>query len=193
MNSELIPDKKRSLRQDFRGLRRQWISENKKAALPLQAHLLRFIRDFHVTDLQWCAYNHTSEEAPLALSPRKNLFFPKVIGPNIEFFKPRSDDDFVRGEYGLLEPIPEKSDPLDFKRPILLFTPAVAVDRKGGRLGMGKGYYDRFFTQHPQALRVGVVFQVQVSQEILPSDSWDLPLDWIVTERMILRTSNRSN
>jgi 5-formyltetrahydrofolate cyclo-ligase len=68
----------------------------------------------------------------------------------------------------------------------------VAADQFGTRLGLGKGYYDRFFAQFPQALRVAVIFQIQFSKDPLPVDSWDQPLDWIVTESMILRTSTRS-
>jgi 5-formyltetrahydrofolate cyclo-ligase len=57
---------------------------------------------------------------------------------------------------------------------------------------MGKSYYDRFFARHARCLRIGVVYHVQVSTDPLPADSWDQPLDWIVTEKMILRTSKRS-
>jgi 5-formyltetrahydrofolate cyclo-ligase len=116
-----------------------------------------------------------------------------MVGEQLEFFKPSSDEDFQVGSLGILEPIVEKSQALDPKIPMVVLTPAVAVDRKGGRLGMGKGFYDRFFTRFPQALRVGVVFQIQVADEILPRDAWDLPLDWIISEQMILRTSNRSH
>jgi 5-formyltetrahydrofolate cyclo-ligase len=58
---------------------------------------------------------------------------------------------------------------------------------------MGKGYYDQFFSSYPQAIRVAVVFQIQFSKLPLPVDSWDQPLDWIVTESMILRTSTRGH
>jgi 5-formyltetrahydrofolate cyclo-ligase len=60
------------------------------------------------------------------------------------------------------------------------------------RLGLGKGYYDRFFAHHPDVLRVGVVFHVQVSSHPLPADSWDQAMDWIVSEKMILRVNARN-
>ena len=67
----------------------------------------------------------------------------------------------------------------------IVLLPLVGFDRKGGRLGMGGGYYDRTFThlrQHPRRpLLVGVGHQCQ-EVEMLPMDSWDIALDAIATD-----------
>ena len=74
----------------------------------------------------------------------------------------------------------------------LVLMPLVAFDAKGNRLGMGGGYYDRAFnqTQWPYKTRrpllVGVAHEFQRVPE-LPTESWDVPLDAVITEREIYR------
>ena len=136
----------------------------------------------------------TPDEARVDLEPSSAYFFPRLVGDGrMEFWRPRFEDAFELNSFKIPEPIPNSADPIDAKRPLVVCCPAVAVDMNGGRLGMGQGYYDRFFHDHPAAVRVGVVFQIQVSPSPLPAESWDQPLDWIVTDRMILRTSDRSS
>ena len=63
--------------------------------------------------------------------------------------------------------------------PDLVLLPLVAVDRKGTRLGQGKGHYDRAAAElrGHGALLIGVGWAVQMLDEEIPADSWDLPLD----------------
>jgi len=63
--------------------------------------------------------------------------------------------------------------------PDLVLLPLVAVDRKGTRLGQGKGHYDRAARELRQsgALLIGVGWSVQRLEEQIPADAWDLPLD----------------
>jgi 5-formyltetrahydrofolate cyclo-ligase len=63
----------------------------------------------------------------------------------------------------------------------LAIVPLLAFDRRGYRLGYGKGYYDRLLAVSP-SIKVGVGF---ADQEIdaLPAEAHDVPLDWIITER----------
>ena len=63
--------------------------------------------------------------------------------------------------------------------PDLVLLPLIAVDRKGTRLGQGKGHYDRVATELREhgALLVGVGWAVQMLDSEIPADAWDLPLD----------------
>ena len=71
----------------------------------------------------------------------------------------------------------------------LTIVPLLAFDRRGYRLGYGKGYYDRLLAASPTTT-VGVGF---AAQEIaaLPDQAHDIPLDWIVTERELIETRRR--
>ena len=66
-----------------------------------------------------------------------------------------------------------------------VLTPLVAFDDRGFRLGMGGGYYDRYFAR-TDTLLIGVAFACQRSEAPLPSETWDVHLDAIVTEQGIL-------
>ena len=67
-------------------------------------------------------------------------------------------------------------------QPNVVLTPLVAFDDNGNRLGMGGGYYDRYFAAHPAVLRVGIAHECQRAPQLLPQ-SWDVPLAALVTER----------
>jgi len=66
-----------------------------------------------------------------------------------------------KGPYGVAEPVISK-----FIRPEdldLVITPGVAFDKKGNRLGRGKGYYDRFLSKIPQDTpAIGLAFSLQI-------------------------------
>jgi 5-formyltetrahydrofolate cyclo-ligase len=73
----------------------------------------------------------------------------------------------------------------------VVLLPLVAFDRHGHRLGSGSGYYDRTFAfltgrprpAHPVLVGIGWSFQ----EAELAAESWDIPVDWVVTERELIR------
>jgi 5,10-methenyltetrahydrofolate synthetase len=179
---------KSALRRKFKALRQHFKgSEGEEAARSLKANLERFLRDFR--DVQLCLYKAKGHEAPCDIEPADEFFYPVLMGEDLQFRKPEKGTPYLLNKLAILEPDIAKSSPLDSNKPAVVFCPAVAIDTQGMRLGMGKGFYDRYFSHHPNVLRVGVVFHVQISEQPLPAESWDQALDWIVSEKMILRTS----
>lgn len=179
------------MRRKFKDIRAQLPQpERDAAARGLRRNLKRFLRDY--PEAQQCLYQARADEAPCDLQPAEDYFFPVMQGEELEFRRPRGAKSFRTGAFSIREPDPASSTPLESSKPTVVCCPAVAVDREGRRIGLGKGFYDRYFTKHLHALRVGVIFHVQFSSAPLPADSWDQGLDWIVTEKMILRTSTRS-
>lgn len=63
--------------------------------------------------------------------------------------------------------------------PDLVLVPLVTIDRKGTRLGQGKGHYDRILPRLKEhgALLIGVGWEVQVVDAVIPAEPWDVPLD----------------
>ena len=68
-----------------------------------------------------------------------------------------------------------------------IFIPIVAFDRKGARIGMGAGYYDRALASlsHQVSTRpklIGLAHHFQEQRDLNP-EPWDIPLDAILTDR----------
>jgi len=186
------PAEKAALRRHYRNLRFQFAAQQGRATrAQLGANMARLLEDLDLAqDVPICLYRPMSDEADFDLKPTTRFYFPKMFGEDLEFWRPLQEDCFAPNSYGISEPVMDESVPLrpEGDADLVIFCPAVAVDEQGHRLGMGQGYYDRFFARHPHAVRVGVVFDVQVSGRPLPAEQWDQMLDWIVTEKRVLRT-----
>lgn len=90
--------------------------------------------------------------------------------------------DLVAGKYGLLEPrLDAKAvEPGDLKEALWL-VPGVAFDERGGRLGRGKGVYDRLLAESGGLSIVGVFYERQKCASV-PNEGHDRLMDCIVTE-----------
>jgi 5-formyltetrahydrofolate cyclo-ligase len=65
--------------------------------------------------------------------------------------------------------------------------PGLAFDRRGGRLGYGKGYYDRFLGHiRGDATRVAICFECQLVAEV-PVLPHDIRMHMIVTEEAVYK------
>jgi 5-formyltetrahydrofolate cyclo-ligase len=96
--------------------------------------------------------------------------------------------DLVPGYMGIPEPRDEIIRDIPCEKVDLILTPCVGYDEKGNRLGYGGGYYDRLFeSMRPDAVRIGLAFEVQIVPHI-PSDDHDVRIPIIVTEERVIRT-----
>jgi 5-formyltetrahydrofolate cyclo-ligase len=96
----------------------------------------------------------------------------------------------VETRHGIFEP-PSSAPAVDLARLDLVIVPGLAFDARGGRLGKGGGFYDRFLGQPGfVAAKVGVGLDEQVVEEV-PRDSWDVALDALVTPTRTLVFSPR--
>ena len=102
----------------------------------------------------------------------------------LEFYRYQADTRLVTNRYN----IPEPAVGAAFVPAIgleLVLVPLVAFDDQGTRLGMGAGFYDRFFAAISPALRpniIGVAHEIQRSATALPAAPWDIPLQGVITE-----------
>ena len=67
----------------------------------------------------------------------------------------------------------------------LIILPMLGFDRRGGRIGYGAGYYDRFLGKHPRIRKIGIAFSCQEIGR-LPVDATDVRMDQIVTENGVV-------
>ena len=68
--------------------------------------------------------------------------------------------------------------------PDAVLVPLVLADRRGTRIGHGKGHYDRALSHLKESgpvLAIGMAWDLQISEKPLPADTWDMKLDAIAT------------
>ncbi len=95
-----------------------------------------------------------------------------------------------KGPFGILQP--QRNARTRLLEPDIIIVPLLAFDRKGYRLGHGKGYYDATLSalrQKKPVLAVGLAFAQQAVLFNLPRQSHDIPLDWIITPQGVQRFS----
>ena len=93
--------------------------------------------------------------------------------------------------FGVLEPLYQKKQLKTARQLDMILAPLVGFDEQGNRMGMGGGFYDRALyhlkCKNPAAQRsrpmfVGIAHEIQNVPQ-LDSQSWDIPLHAIITER----------
>lgn len=93
------------------------------------------------------------------------------------------DTPLAMNQWGITEP--EHGEEIDSKLIDMVIVPLLAFDKKGNRIGYGKGFYDRFLADcRPDVLKAGTCYFEP--EELLPEISeHDIPLDFCVTPRKI--------
>jgi 5-formyltetrahydrofolate cyclo-ligase len=81
-------------------------------------------------------------------------------------------------------PAPEIEEIIEENKIEIALVPAIAFDLFGNRIGYGYGYYDRFLPKLKKALKIGVVFDFQILDEI--KNSKGARIDIIVSDRRII-------
>ncbi len=133
----------------------------------------------------------TMELIASAWNDRKRLAVPCCIGNELELFHLTSLSELAPRTLGILEPRRELRAHADrWLDPAIIdlfVVPGVAFDRFGGRLGYGKGFYDRLLARsRADAVKIAVTFQCQIVPQI-PMGETDIFMDFIVAEDFVYR------
>lgn len=120
------------------------------------------------------------------LAQGKRIALPRMLpGRQMEVRQFCPDRPLIKHPFGILEP--DEGCPLLTPESIgLVLVPALCYDRKGFRLGMGGGYYDRWLSCY-HGLTVGLCRQ-WLLQDRLPVQPHDRPVDVVITPLEIIRT-----
>ena len=100
-------------------------------------------------------------------------------------------DGWEIGAYGIRTPILSRARILAPEELDLVLVPCTAFDAACCRVGMGKGYYDRYLPCCQNAVKIGIAFECQ-RVEHAASDVHDVPLDAFVTEKGIYRGTDET-
>ena len=117
-----------------------------------------------------------------------SLALPAVTPDGLVFRAWRPDDTLAPAGFGLREPTADAPA----VRPRTLLVPLAAFDRRGERIGYGKGHYDRAIARLAADGRplttVGLAFSCQ-EVDVVPAEPHDRRLDWIMTDRELIAPS----
>lgn len=117
---------------------------------------------------------------------RFKVSLPKIVMKDmpLEFRTWDLKEELVDGPFGTKEPTGDKIVPE------VILAPLVAFDETGARLGYGGGYYDRTIVElrqgNPSLVVVGLAFENQKLARI-PVESYDQPMDLVITEKTTYR------
>ena len=136
--------------------------------LPSEVNLSEFIRSAQKRGQSVCV--------PVVDATKKVMEF-RDLPVDFERQKNRTEEDLV-----LLTQKKRELMELD-----CALIPLLVFDSHGNRIGMGGGYYDKFFENpKPRPLLVGIAYELQKAEKIIPQ-KWDVRMDMIASEKGIRR------
>ncbi len=116
----------------------------------------------------------------------QDVALSQILHPHLSWRLWQPGDVLVKGGFGVREPGPDAPEVF----PKCLIMPLAAFDRRGGRIGYGKGHFDRAIAaleaQHP-VLTIGLAYAVQEIEQV-PVEEHDRLLDLVITETELIRT-----
>jgi 5-formyltetrahydrofolate cyclo-ligase len=110
------------------------------------------------------------------------LCLPAIVDRRMIFRRWAPWEPIVPGGFGTL--VPQHDRPL--ASPTILLVPLAAFDRRGYRIGYGKGHYDAKLAELGPVTAIGIAYAAQ-EIEAVPHESHDMRLDWVVTEVETIR------
>ncbi len=183
---------KENLRKEIKEKRRKHSKEdNRKKSKEIKERLFE-LKEFREAEtvLFYISYNGEVFTHDMILESfyKKNIIVP-VSNPGdctLTLSHLKSWEELGVGSYGILEPRVEKIRKTKIGDIDLILVPGVAFDKKGNRLGHGKGYYDRILGK-TNATKIGLAFEFQILDKV-PTNENDKTVDIIITEERVIHT-----
>ncbi|CBV40905.1 5-formyltetrahydrofolate cyclo-ligase [Halomonas elongata] len=202
MQDPAAPTTRRELRRELRRRRRELDPREQAAASRRLCHALRRLPEVFRARHVALYLPNDGEIDPTPLLPwlarrsaRAYLPVLRPLAPNtLWFVHYHGDTPMVTNRFGISEPDTRHGAHRARRRAAwaldVVLLPLVGFDDDGQRIGMGGGFYDRTFAftrrPGPRPRLIGLAHDCQ-RVERLPTASWDVPLDAIVSDRRILR------
>jgi 5-formyltetrahydrofolate cyclo-ligase len=193
------PDSRQALRKELRA-RRNALNPTQQDAASAWAlrHLMKlpqFLRAQHIA-LYIAADGELNPRSIAAQLWKmgKHVYLP-VLHPTQDgqlwFLEYTPDTQLKPNRFGIPEPDHRSERKLPAKLMDVVLLPLVGFDRKGGRLGMGGGFYDRTFAFHKgkktKPYLLGLAHACQEVEHLDMAD-WDIPLYAVVTDQALIKT-----
>ena len=125
---------------------------------------------------------------------RKDIYYPRVLGEQMEFYHINERTEYEISAYGIREPKPESTNVYepDKDDTVLVVMPGAAFDRDGNRIGYGGGYYDKYLRKlelivpTEKICKLAVAYECQmVAPGKIACEPHDVKVDCVITEKEI--------
>ena len=128
----------------------------------------------------------TREFINALLQMGKRVAVPRCEGEKSEmnFYYIESLSELSPGSFGVDEPDPQKSIMVGKTEGSVCIVPAFMFDKRGYRLGYGKGYYDRYLSRY-NGSAIGICYSANLQEELFHG-KYDRAVDLVVTDKEIL-------
>lgn len=110
----------------------------------------------------------------------KKVYYPRVDGHFLSFHEVDSTGSLKSGSFGIPEPN-ENSPSILTEDLDLVIVPGLAFSLAGGRIGYGKGCYDRSTKLINRQKRIALAYGFQV-QDSIPISKFDVGMGYLITE-----------
>lgn len=114
------------------------------------------------------------------ISKNKKWYLPYCTKDKIEIRRLQNLDDLIKDEMGISSSKYKTEDMID-----VVIAPAIACNKEFFRLGYGGGYYDEFLKNY-DGLKIVVIYEELLTEEKY-EEEFDVPFDYIVTDKQILK------
>ncbi|MGB7293129.1 MAG: 5-formyltetrahydrofolate cyclo-ligase [Thermodesulfobacteriota bacterium] len=110
----------------------------------------------------------------------KKVYYPRVDGYFLSFHEVDSKESLKSGYFGI--PEPNENSPSILTEDLDLVTiPGLVFNLSGGRIGYGKGYYDRSTKLLNREKRIALAYSFQI-QDSIPVSKFDIGMGYLITE-----------
>lgn len=174
---------KAEIRRQVRGLRRLLIQAEKDRMDELIRQRLLALKELQGAKTVYSYMSYGREVDTVGLmkilwAQGIQTAVPRVEKEQIFFYLVSRMDQLAPGCKGILEPVEGCERACDRLAPVI--TPGMAFSLNGDRIGYGGGYYDRFFRQEPEHIRIAAAYPFQI-YERLETEECDQKVHRIVT------------
>ncbi|MBB3047326.1 5-formyltetrahydrofolate cyclo-ligase [Litorivivens lipolytica] len=124
---------------------------------------------------------------------RRRCYLPCLKNKALQFRRFRPGQTLKNNRFQIPEPPPTRGSAVSVNALDVILLPLVGFDRKGNRLGMGGGFYDRTLaglSKTDRPLLIGLAHHCQEVEQ-LPVQSWDIPLDAVATDKRVIWLKKR--
>lgn len=150
----------------------------------LDEKLVEFIQQFSSIAIYSAIQNEVSVDCVMDHISHDAIALPKINhNDELVFVNYEDPSLWQRGQYNILEPT---ASMIDFV-PEVFFVPLTAIDHVGTRIGMGKGYYDRYLASCQDSVLVGVGWDFQLVDDVLLRQHHDVPMDYFISPSCFIK------